>query len=68
MNIFYSNINKFNEEIEDFVIAKNKIEKQLIEEEKIEKKMSITEFMEYINLSIMYIALLIKAIQLYHLR
>lgn len=51
MNIYYSNINKFNEEIEDFVIAKGKIEKPLIDSEKIEKKMSITEFIDYINLS-----------------
>lgn len=51
MNIYYSNINKFNEEIEDFVIAKSKIEKPLIDSGKIEKKMSITEFIEYINLS-----------------
>lgn len=50
MKTYYSNINKFNEEIEDFVIAKNKIEKPLIENEEIEKKMTITEFISYINL------------------
>ena len=51
MNIYYSNINRFNEEIEDFVIAKTKIEQPLIESEKIKKKMSITEFIEYIDLT-----------------
>lgn len=51
MKIYYSNINNFNEEIEDFVIAKAKIEKPLIESGEIEKKMSITEFIDYINLS-----------------
>jgi len=50
MKAYYSNINKFNEEIEDFVIAKNKIEKPLIENEKIEKKMTISEFIDYVDL------------------
>ena len=50
MKIYYSNINKFNEEIEDFVIAKNKIETPLIENEEIKNKMTITEFISYINL------------------
>ena len=51
MNIYYSNINKFNEEIEEFVIAKGKIEKPLLDCGQIEKKMSITEFIDFINLS-----------------
>lgn len=51
MKIYYSNINNFNEEIEDFVIAKAKIEAPLIESGEIEKKMSITKFIDYINLS-----------------
>ena len=51
MNVYYSNINNFNEEIEEFVIAKNKIEQPLIDSEKIEKKMSIKEFIDYIDLS-----------------
>lgn len=51
MEVFYSNINRLNEEIEEFVIAKAKIEKPLLDDEIIEKKMSIKEFIEYINLS-----------------
>jgi len=50
MKIYYCNINKINENVEDFVIAKNKIEMDLIEEEKIEKKMTISEFLNYVNL------------------
>ena len=51
MKAYYTNINSFNEEIEDFVIAKNKIESHLIENGQIEKKMSIKEFFDYIDLS-----------------
>ena len=51
MNTYFCNINRINEEVEDFVIAKNKIEAPLIEEEKIEKKMSIQEFLDFIDLS-----------------
>jgi len=51
MNTYFCNINRINEEVEDFVIAKNKIEAPLIEEEKLEKKMSIQEFLNYIDLS-----------------
>lgn len=51
MNTYFCNINRINEEVEDFVIAKNKIEAPLIEEEKMEKKMSIQEFLSYIDLS-----------------
>lgn len=55
MEIYYTNINRINEEVEDFVIAKNKIEKPLIDNEEIEKKMSIKEFIEYANLSYSFI-------------
>ena len=51
MNIYFCNINRINEEVEDFVIAKNKIEKPLIESEQLEKKMSIQEFLDFIDLS-----------------
>lgn len=51
MNTYFCNINRINEEVEDFVIAKNKIEAPLIEEEKLEKKMSIQEFLDFIDLS-----------------
>ena len=50
MNVYYSNINKINENIEDFVIAKNKIELDLIDQEKIDKKMSVSDFLNYIDL------------------
>ena len=49
MKIYYTNINRINEEIEDFVIAKNKIEKPLIESGELEKKMTIQEFINYID-------------------
>lgn len=51
MNIYFCNINNINEEVEDFVIAKNKIEKPLIENEILEKKMSIKDFLEYVDLT-----------------
>jgi len=51
MNIYFCNINRINEEVEDFVIAKNKIEKPLLESEQLEKKMSIQEFLDYIDLT-----------------
>ena len=44
MNIYFCNINNINENVEDFVIAKNKIERPLIEREELERKMSIKEF------------------------
>ena len=50
MNVYYSNINKINENIEDFLIAKNKIELDLIDQEKIDKKMSVSDFLNYIDL------------------
>ena len=51
MNIYFCNINNINENVEDFVIAKNKIERPLIEKEELERKMSIKEFLEYIQLT-----------------
>lgn len=51
MNIYFCNINNINEEVEEFVIAKNKIEKPLIEKEILEKKMSIKDFLEYVDLT-----------------
>ena len=51
MKVYFCNINRINEEVEDFVIAKNKIEKPLLEDGKLEKKMSIQEFLNYIDLS-----------------
>ena len=51
MDKYFCNINNINENVEDFVIAKNKIERPLIESEKLEKKMSIQEFIEYVDLS-----------------
>ena len=51
MNIYFCNINNINENVEDFVIAKSKIEKPLLDKEEIKKKMSIKEFIEYIDLT-----------------
>ena len=50
MNNYYSNINQINEDVESFVIAKKKIEDELIHDKKIEKKMSIKDFLNYIQL------------------
>lgn len=57
MNIYTTNISKINEDIESFVIAKNKIENNLIKNEELESKMTITEFMNYLNFenSIVYV-------------
>lgn len=52
---YYSNINKINEDIESFVIAKQKIETQLIEDKKIEKKMSIKDFLNYMKFNLTYV-------------
>lgn len=49
MNIYTSNINKINEDIESFVIAKNKIENHLIKNEELEKKMTVRDFIEYLD-------------------
>ena len=51
MNIYFCNINNINENVEDFVIAKNKIECPLIENEELDRKMSIREFLDYIQLT-----------------
>ena len=57
MNIYTTNISKINEDIESFVIAKNKIANNLIKNEELESKMTITEFMNYLNFenSIVYV-------------
>lgn len=49
MNIFTSNINKLNEDIESFVVTKNKIEKHLIESKKLKEKMSVQDFLQYLD-------------------
>lgn len=51
MNVYFCNINKINEEVDNFVIAKNKIEQPLIDNEELEKKMSIQEFLDYVDLT-----------------
>lgn len=51
MNVYFCNINRINEDVESFVIAKNKIEQPLIDNEELEKKMSIQEFLDYIDLT-----------------
>ena len=51
MKAYFANINKINEDVESFVIVKSKIENKLIEDEEIEKKMTIHDFLRYINLS-----------------
>ena len=56
MKVFYSNINKMNEDIESFVIAKNKIEKILIEEEKIEAKQSIKDFLNMVEINKVFVS------------
>lgn len=56
MKVFYSNINKMNEDIESFVIAKNKIEKILIEEEKIEAKQSIKDFLNMAEINKVFVS------------
>lgn len=49
MEVFYCNLNKFNEEIEEFVIAKNKIESSLKLQGNLEKKMTVNEFISYVK-------------------
>lgn len=51
MNIYFSNINNINENVEDFVIAKSKVEKPLLDNNELDRKMSIQEFIEYVNLT-----------------
>ena len=45
-----------NEDIESFVIAKNKIEKILIEEEKIEAKQSIKDFLNMVEINKVFVS------------
>lgn len=56
MKVFYSNINKINEDVESFVIAKNKIEKLLIEEEKLEAKQSIKDFLNMAEINKVFVS------------
>jgi len=49
MEVFYCNLNEFNEDIESFVIAKNKIESNLKITKQIDKKMSVNEFISYVS-------------------
>ena len=56
MKVFYSNINKMNEDIESFVIAKNKIEKIFIDEEKIETKQSIKDFLNMVEINKVFVS------------
>ena len=56
MKVFYSNINKMNEDIESFVIAKSKIEKIFIDEEKIETKQSIKDFLNMVEINKVFVS------------
>ncbi len=50
MNVFISNINKLNEDIENFVIVKKKIEDYMIEQNIIEKKNNVQEYINQLSL------------------
>ena len=50
MNIFVSNINNLNEDIENFVIVKKKIEDYMIEQNIIEKKNNVQEYINQLSL------------------
>ena len=50
MNIFVSNINNLNEDIENFVIVKKKIEDYMIEQNIIEKKNNVKEYINQLSL------------------
>jgi len=50
MNIFTSNINRLNEDIENFVIVKKKIEDYMIEQNIIEKKNNVQEYINQLSL------------------
>lgn len=50
MNIFISNINNLNEDIENFVIVKKKIEDYMIEQNIIEKKNNVQEYINQLSL------------------
>lgn len=51
MKTYWCNISKINEDIDSFVIAKNKIESDLIECNTISSKMSIKDFLGYFDLT-----------------
>lgn len=50
MNIFISNINNLNEDIENFVIVKKKIEDYMIEQNIIEKKNNVQQYINQLSL------------------
>lgn len=50
MNIFCSNINNLNEDIENFVIVKKKIEDYLIEQKIIEHKNTVQDYINSLSL------------------
>ena len=56
MKLYYSNINQINEDVESFVIAKSKIERIMIKEGKIDKKLSIKDFLSTINILNIFIS------------
>lgn len=47
----YINVNNFMDDLDEIVLAKIEIEKELIENETIEKKFNINEFIQWINFS-----------------
>ena len=49
-NIFKSNINRINEDVESFCVVKSKIENMLIEKNKLEKKQTIQDYLSNIGL------------------
>ena len=51
MKTYWCNISKINEDIDSFVIAKNKIESDLIDCNTISGKMSIKDFLGYFDLT-----------------
>lgn len=51
MKTYWCNISKINEDIDSFVIAKNKIESDLISCEVIKNKMSISDFLGYFDMT-----------------
>ena len=63
MKVFYANINRMNEDIESFVIAKNKIEKIFIAEEKIENKQSIKDFLNLVEINKVFVASTTESMQ-----
>lgn len=52
MGLYLSNLTMFNEDIESFVIVKNKIENDLMEKDKLDKRMSVNDFINYLNLNV----------------